>query len=212
MIKRSTWIWLVLLAAAIAAYFILKNRPAKSAEATPTSAPSAYLITSADGTLQSLRIVDAKGNSVRMQRDPNKVWVLTEPGTGEADQGLAGAAESQVSALRIAGVLTAPADLNTFSLRTPSYTIELVFDSGVKHTIEVGGETPTGSGYYVRFDSSKFYVVSQSGLDALANLLKVPPFPPTATPAATDTETATPTPDTSSTPVETPAETSTPTP
>ena len=54
--------------------------------------------------------------------------------------------------------------------------------------------TPTSSGYYVRFDGGKIYVIEQSGIDALLNLLTAPPFPATATPVATAETTSTPTP------------------
>ncbi len=59
----------------------------------------------------------------------------------------------------------------------------MTFVSGVSHKIEVGNLTPTSSGYYVRFDGGKIYVIEQSGIDALLNLLTTPPFPATATPS-----------------------------
>ena len=76
---------------------------------------------------------------------------------------------------------------------TPAYTIDLTFASGIKHIIQVGSLTPTTSGYYVRYDARNLYVVSQSGIDALLNLLTAPPFPATETPLPTIEGTATPT-------------------
>jgi hypothetical protein len=75
----------------------------------------------------------------------------------------------------------------------PAYTIELTFASGLKHVIQVGTLTPTNSGYYVRNDAGNLYVVSQSGIDALLNLLIAPPFPATATPLPTIEERTIPT-------------------
>ena len=199
MVKRSTWVLLILLILAVGAYFLFKAHASKTSQATPTPS-STYLVTAADGTLQSLQISDTKGDTVRMQRDPSKVWVLTAPTAGTADQGLAGAAESQVGALAVVTDLAAPTDLTTFQLTTPAYKINLTFDNGVQHMIEVGGLTPTGSGYYVRFDSKRIVVVKQDGIDSLLNLLKSPPYPATETPVPSDTPTDTLT----ATPTETP--------
>ena len=77
---------------------------------------------------------------------------------------------------------------------TSSSDAFLGFVSGSTHKIEVGNLTPTSSGYYVRFDGGKIYVIAQSGIDALLNLLTSPPFPATATPVATPVPINTPTP------------------
>jgi len=197
MIKRSTWIVLAVLVLAVGAYFGIKNSPKKAGAATPTSQGNTYLITPADGTLQSIQITDDKGNQFRMQRDLSKKWVITAPHNGEADAGPAGAAETQVGALRIVTTLDTPPDPGATGLAAPVDTISLAFDSGKQHKIEVGGSTPTKSGYYVRFDGSRVYVISQDGIDSLLKLLTSPPYPPTPTPEVTDTPLAgssTPTP------------------
>jgi len=153
-----------------------------------------YLITQAEGVLQNLRISDSKGNNFQMQRDLSKAWVITAPSSGAADQGLAGAAETQIGALSIVNTLATPPDLNALGLATPAYSIELTFVNGSSHKMEVGNLTPTSSGYYVRFDGGKIYVIEKSGIDAVLNLLTAPPFPATATPVSTPESTATPTP------------------
>ncbi len=197
MVRRSTWILLAILVLVVGAYFFTKNRPFKTGEPTPTAQGNSYLITSADGTLQSLQIADSEGNKVRIQRDLSKKWVITAPTPAEADQGAAGAAETQVGALLIVATLDTPPDAAATGLATPADTIDLAFDSGIQHKLEVGSLTPTSSGYYVRFDGNKVYVISKNGIDSLLNLLKSPPYPPTPTPEFTNTpvpETASPTP------------------
>jgi hypothetical protein len=193
MVKRPTIILLVVLALVVGAYFVIKNHPFNASGASPTATGSSYLITSADGVLQSLRIDDNQGHTVMMQRDPSKVWVVVKPTPGEADQSLAGAAETQVGALLIVTTLETMPDLSTMGLDSPADTIQLTFDSGIQHKLEVGGLTPTGSGYYVRFDGGQIYVISQSGIDSLLNLLTAPPYPATATPVFTETPAETPT-------------------
>jgi hypothetical protein len=194
MVKRSTWILLVILAVVVGAYFLIKNQPSKGLALTPTATQAGFLITKADGVLQSLRITDNKGNNFQMQRNLSKAWVITAPTSGEADQGLAGAAETQVGALSIVTKLNTTPDINVAGLTVPAYNLELGFVNGASHKIEVGSITPTSSGYYVRFDGGNFYVIEKSGIDAVLNLLTSPPFPATATPVATPESTGTPTP------------------
>ena len=158
MIKRSTWILLVILALVVGAYFLIKNQPAKGKTLTPTATGSSFLITQAQGVLQSLSISDNKGNKFQMQRDLSKSWVITAPSSGVADQGLASAAETQVGALSILTQLQTPPDLSVVGLAGPAYTMQLGFVNGSSHKIDVGIISPTGSGYYVRFDGGKIYV------------------------------------------------------
>ncbi len=194
MIKRPTWILLIVLALAVGAYFLIKNHPLKKTEATPTTSVNGYLVTQVDGVLQSLHIYDKKGNNIQMQRDLSKNWVITAPTTSAADQGLAGAAETQVGALQIVTTLETPPELSEIGLDAPAYTMELGFVNGSSHKIEVGNLTPTSSGYYVRYDGGKIYVINQSGIDALLNLLTAPPYPATETPSPTSESIGSPTP------------------
>jgi hypothetical protein len=194
MIKRPTWILLIVLVLVAVAYYVINNRPsASSTLATPTALGNNFLVTQADGTLQVLCIHDNQNHTVQMQRDTSGTWNITLPTLGFADQTLASAAETQIGALRIVTILDNSLNLGDAGLETPTYTIELTFDSGIKHIIQVGTLTPTNSGYYVNYDSGNLYVVAKSGIDALLNLLTSPPFPATDTPVPTIERTATPT-------------------
>jgi hypothetical protein len=189
MIKRPTWILLGTLVLVIVAYFVIKDRNGTtSLIATPTGLDTSYLVTPADGTLQILHISDNRDNIFQMQRDTSGTWVVTLPKLGTADQSLAGAAETQVGALRVVTSLENSLNLEAAGLTTPAYTIELTFTSGVKHVIHVGTPTPTNNGYYVDLDEGNLYVVSQAGIDSLLKLLTAPPFPATETPAPTVTQ------------------------
>jgi hypothetical protein len=192
MIKRPTWILLVILVLAVGAYFLIESKPSKINASTPTVTAGSFLITQAQGVLQSLHILDNKGDNFQMQRDLSKAWVVTAPSSGPADQGLAGAAETQVGALSIVTTLNVPPALSDIGLAVPADTIDLVFVNGTSHKMEIGNLTPTSSGYYVRFDGGKIYVIEKSGIDSLLNLLTNPPFPPTPTPPPTSETTGTP--------------------
>jgi hypothetical protein len=191
MIKRPTWILLILLILAIGSYFFFKSHPSASSVATPTALGDKFIFTTADGTLQTLLISDNQGNTFQMLRDPSGTWVITKPTTGVADQSLASAADTQVGALRILTTLDTQPDPTTIQLSNPAHTMEMGFSTKAQHQLEIGALTPTSSGYYVRVDGGTIYVISKAGIDALLNLLTAPPFPATATPTPV---TATPTP------------------
>ena len=186
MIKRSTWLMLAVFTLVIAAYLIVRSRTSSgSTKLTPTATGTNFLITQADGTLQSLRIDDKQNHITQMQRDTSGTWIIALPTPGNADPSLAGAAETQVDALRIVTILDNQLKLKDAGLDFPSYTMDLVFTSGKQHVIEVGTLTPTNSGYYVRFDAGNIYVVSKDGIDALLNLVTAPPYLATETPLPT---------------------------
>jgi hypothetical protein len=194
MIKRTTWVMLALLALVVGAYFGIKSLSSKGIPLTATPTGYIFLITGSDGVLQSLRISDNKGGTFQMQRDMSMTWVITAPMTGAADQGLSGAAETQVGALRIVTVLDAHPELSDLGLDIPAHTMEIGFLSGAGHKIEIGNKSPTNSGYYVRFDGEKIYIIEQSGIDALLNLLTGPPYIATDTPSPPTEPTSTMTP------------------
>jgi len=189
MIKRSTWIAIALLAIVVGAYFLIKNRPAAAPTPTPTVLGNSFLITIGTDKLKSIRITDQLNNTTLVERDSASVWQVSLPAPGPADQGLAEAAETQVGAMRIVATLETSPEASAIGLDHPAYTINLAFQSGAKHTIEVGNTTPTSSGYYVRYDQKTVLVISQDGIDPLIALLKRPPYVPTPTPVETSTAT-----------------------
>lgn len=192
--KRSNWILLLLLAISIGVYFLLKAKADKNAaEETPT-ATSSLLINAAGDVLQSIRIYDKDYHIVELVRNENGLWTVSLPTAGEADQSLAGAAESQIGALGVTSQLGMVSNFGDFGLDFPAYTIKLTYYSGIQHKIEVGDLTPTNSGYYVQLDDGDVYVVSQYSLNAVLSLLQNPPYPPTPTPTQPPASEATPTP------------------
>jgi hypothetical protein len=197
MVKRPTWILLFILALVIGAYFYLKSRPLKSSAPTPTAVKSNYLISSDNGTLIKIYIVDAQGNSLQMRRDATGNWAImvgqsptimvgqsptiTQPKLATADQSQAEAAETQLFALSVLTTLETSPSLDVIGLNPPAYTISLEFSSNGQQVLKVGALTPTGSGYYVQLED-KIYVISQSSIEAVLELLKNPPYAATPTP------------------------------
>ncbi|KAF0108702.1 MAG: hypothetical protein FD146_588 [Anaerolineaceae bacterium] len=193
MVKRSTWLWLVLFLAAAGVLLFLKYRPAPEVEPTPTAvvAVSNYLFTEEDGTLVRIRIYDRQYNIVMLERPAGGLWTMVLPAPGPADLAHAEAGATQIFALEIVDTVKNPQSLSSMGLGSPAYVMKLTFQSGIEHKLEIGDKTPSGSGYYARLDKGTVYIIGPHGIDALLNLHANPPsLPPTSTPVP-----PTPTPD-----------------
>ena len=195
MVKRSTWIWLILFVAVVGLFLTIHYRnPVSTATATPTTSLASYLFTDADGNPVSIRIYDNQYHIMMMERTSGGLWTLVLPTPGPADQSGAEAGATQISALRIVEILNTTPPLSSTGLNIPSYVIKVGFENGTKHILEVGNKTPSGSGYYVRVDNDKVYILSADGIDSLVNLLTTPPVYVPATPTPTPLPLQNPTP------------------
>ena len=219
MIRRNTWILLIVLVALVGAAFYLNNQ--KKTSATPaTPASQQYLFTSQDGNPTDIKIEDtAAGHSVEIARDSTGTWVVKAPTAAAASQGQAEAAATQITSLSLFG--NVQLGLDVVGLDKPAYVMTVTFDSAKTHKVLIGEVTPIQTGYYVQVDGGRVEVADKSGIDSLVGMLTAPPYLATLTPTITptqvpiDTPTAGPsdTPMPTSAPVSTTAEPSpTPTP
>jgi hypothetical protein len=193
MIRRNTWITLVVLLAAIgAAYYYVnvftKNSNAATSAAATLTPASITLFPSGGGVPVDIQISDAAGQSVEIGRDATGNWVVKAPTAAPADQAAAEAAATQLTALQVQGkVKLGPSDVG---LDKPAYVMTVKLTGGATHTLNVGSVTPVQTGYYVQLDGGPIQVADKTGLDALLGMLSAPPYVPTATPAVTDTPAA----------------------
>ncbi|MBK8420784.1 DUF4340 domain-containing protein [Candidatus Villigracilis saccharophilus] len=186
--NAGTWITvLIFIGLVAAAVYINRQKETAAAEATPVSGPSYLFSASVEGNPTSIEVAPAEGEAVKLLRNAENIWALELPREAEADQGLAEAAATQLSALEILSEVDS--DPAIFGLDTPSHVISLEFANGKKHTLEVGDSTPTNSGYYVRLDKDKMMIVDLSGIDSLVQLAATPPYLPTPTLEVTVTPT-----------------------
>ncbi len=215
MIRRNTWLLLVVLAGLIGFAFYLKNHEAQQAAAatpTPTGSSSQPLFSADLGAPRTIKIEDTTGNSVQLERNDSGVWVLKAPTSGATDQAAAEAAATQVTSLQVLSKVQLGLDI--VGLDKPSYTISVTFpDDNKTHVLAVGALTPIQDGYYTSLDGGPIQIVDKPGLDALVLLLTKPPYAATQTPVPTATfvlETATDAPDLTGTPAGTPIPTTQP--
>lgn len=192
MIRKPTWIVLGLLVAVLVSIFIFNNRKAlktlEALEAAPT-AESSFLFTAEEGQPSSIKIEASGGEVVVLAHDGQGAWVLNAPVAAAADPAMAEAAASQVSTLRVLADIDL--GLDVIGLDKPAYVITVGFTGGTQRKLEVGSQTPTQAGYYVRVDGARTVIVSANGLSALLALLASPPFMESPTPPPAP---ATPTP------------------
>ena len=182
--RRSTWIYLLLLVGLAGLYYFLNHReqPADIAVTIEPGEVVSYLFSADEGIPSRIRIESKSGEIVELERDVDNVWALKLPFKASADQGSAEAAASQVTTMRILDTL-AGIDLEVVGLKIPDYSITIEFTSGVERKADIGVITPTVSGYYVQNQDGKVVIVTKSSVDSLLTLLTNPPYLETPTPS-----------------------------
>jgi hypothetical protein len=186
MIRRSTVVYIMILAALVGAYYYLKNRNQAEPDVVATSEPTqeiSYLFTEDNGVPKSIRIEAETGEIVEVERDAENAWMLTQPFEAKADPASVEAVASQVTTMRVLDRIP-EMDLEVVGLKVPAYTITIEFSAGQERTIHVGVVTPSENGYYVLDTAtSEIAIVSKSAVDALLGLLTAPPYLETPTPS-----------------------------
>ena len=181
MVRRSTLIIVVVFALLLAGtLFWQRSKQGASTDATPTVGEE-YLL-DLDANVTGMRISNADGKVVELARDDQSQWQLTWPKGEQTDVAAAESAFGQLMSLRIVTTLGQVPDAEATGLATPAYKILLVLDNGQQVMINVGKQTPTGSGYYVLSSDRKLHVVDQFGLDSVLQLVDSPPVLATPTP------------------------------
>jgi len=186
MIRRNTWILLVILVALIgvAVFFNNQKKTTSTSPATPES--QLYLFTSQDGRPTDIKIEDTGGHSVEIARDATGAWVVKAPTAAAASQGQAQAAATQITALSLFG--NVQLGLDVVGLDKPVYSMTVTFDNTKTHKVLIGSITPIQTGYYVQVDGGQIKVADKSGIDSLVGMLTAPPYLATLTPTITPTE------------------------
>lgn len=186
MVKRSTWITLVIFLAVAAFALVQKYKPQEpTLTEAPTEAPAVeYLFTPEDGILTRLRIATREGQVFEAERGADG-WRVVRPIEGAADEGQMEAAATQVTTLRVESHFDL--DLNVVGLTVPQTVLVLSFSSDRTYIVGIGDTTPIGDSYYVRKDGGDVLVISRDGIDALMALLASPPSleTPASQPTAT---------------------------
>lgn len=197
MVRRSTWILLIIFVLLAGFAFLFQRlqtqKTDNAATATPTTTPEkVYDLSGAQ--VNDIKIVDSGGNKIDLYRDPgSSKWAIADIPVEKADSLQIESVSTQLFDLQVEETLTQTPPLESIGLVTAAYTITMTTDTGAQIVTNVGSQTATGSGYYIRVNAGQVTVVDKLTLDDVLRLLSTPPLLPTPTPevSLTVTESAT---------------------
>lgn len=197
MLRRSTWVILILAVVLVAAtIYWQRTRESRelTVEATPTAVGEQLEFGFSSAQVSEAVIQDAEGNTVVLERGADGAWAVVRPKVERTDSQKVENALMQFLQPQTVSEINAQTALSDLGLDPPAYLVLLRLDDGREVVVNIGKVTPTGSGYYV-LNSGKgrgLFVVRTFNLEPFLNLITELPI---ATPTATPTESATATPE-----------------
>jgi hypothetical protein len=184
MLRRSTLVVVVLFLALLGVALYLQRNPlAKSGDSTPTTTPAPNLLNFGTATIVKMKVENKEGKTIELVKGNADTWEITS--IGPAESSTVNTAVTQLSAIKILSRLDPAPSMAAMDLETPVEKITLSLDDGRVLTIDVGAQTPTQSGYYVRVDNGEPVVVSRYSISSALDFLENPPLPPTPQPTET---------------------------
>lgn len=175
MLRRNTLILFILFLLALSAYALFNRQQAQQAAlVTPTAATQPLWELDAS-TITGMQVEDASGRQVRLEQ-MSGAWVLIEPTATATDTAKATSLATQLASLTVRSLLETPPPASLMGLEPPAYTIRLSLGDGSRLSAEVGVETPTQSGYYVRLNDGRVVVVNSYSLEGIVGILDNPPI------------------------------------
>jgi len=188
--RRSTVIYILLVALLAGLYYYINNRPQETVDETPTptTTPVEYLFSVDDGLPTHIHIESKNGEVVEVERNTENSWVVTLPVEASADQGAVEAAAGQVSTIRVLDYVP-DLPMDAVGLDDPEFTLTIQFTGDIERIVNIGVLTPTERGYYASRGDGDILIVGNGSVDALIDLLTNPPYlatetPPPSTPEA----------------------------
>jgi hypothetical protein len=186
MVRRSTWILLLIfILLAGAAWALNRFLPKDNAQPGDAQETPGRLFSFTESDVTGLRVSDAAGVTVALQKDASGQWALSEPPAEQTDTERASQAVNQLATLDIVTRLDPDFSLDQGGLVNPAYILAIDLADGKKINASIGRETTIGTGYYVKVDDEPVQVVRKFGLDNLLRLLDEPPVVQTPTPEPT---------------------------
>ena len=181
MIRRSTWVLLILFAILLAGALFWQRSQDEKATEEPTPTTPAMLLGLDVIQIRDIQIENAQGERLLLRRVGGGSWIMTEPERQSLDTQIMSEKLNQLALMSPLSMLSDPPPAGQIGLENPSYTITVTDESNQDHILEVGAETPTQSGYYIQLNED-VYVVSKFTIDELVDMMVNPPIQiPTAT-------------------------------
>lgn len=189
MIRRSTWILLLVLAVLVAFTLYFQKYQGKKQENSATATPTvvkADLLSVDISTVSEITISDSAQSQISFYRNPaTSQWVITDVPVEQADSFQIESVLAQLFSIQVLETLTQSPPLDSISLAIPAYSITIKKSDGTQSVVDVGSATAIGSGYYVRVDGNQIVIVDKTVMDTVLGMLATPPLVATSTPETT---------------------------
>jgi hypothetical protein len=191
MVRRTTWIVLIVFAFVVGFAWVFQRYQSRKADtsstATPTTPPN-YLYDLTNNEVDEIKITDQSGEVIDLYHDPVLTkWAIVDTPADQVDSFQIESVSSQLFSLQAQETLTDVPPLDSIGLATPQYTITMTTTGGTQINTQIGTITAIGNGYYARVDAGPIVIVGKTVMDNILELLKNPPLLPTATPEVTST-------------------------
>lgn len=197
MIRKQTWILLVIFAALVgAAYYLTKNPlPQASGSVTPSATEPAKVLSGwQPGDIKAVSVKEGQNNPYKIAQDSAGSWMLD--GKDKLDPAKVEEVSASLLGLQVQTTLDADYDQNALGLAAPAEVLTITSAKGQTVELRIGKLTPTESGYYAQSGSDAPVVLSKGGVDDLLKLVSKASllnWTPTPEPSATPDGTVTPT-------------------
>jgi Domain of unknown function (DUF4340) len=196
MVRRSTWILLVILVILAGFTWVFQCYQVKKTDNTATVTPTIALVNIYDLTgkqVNQVDLSDSSGTKVVFNRNSDSgKWSITNTPLEQADSFQIESNFAQLFAITAQETLTQTPPLDSIGLVSPAYTIHMTTtDGGIMNT-DVGSITPIGNGYYLQVNSGPIIIVDKVVMDDVLNMITNPPLIATPTSVITITETVSP--------------------
>lgn len=190
MVRKQTWILLIIFALLLGVTFYLQKNPLPKNEAlTPSPTSSPELLPGWESSdIAWMEWKESLGSTIQIAQDEQGNWVSGNDGKDKIDSGKAEQLRAEIAEMRTIATLPANYQLDAVGLLAPARTLTLRDAQGKQITVNIGSSDPTGSGYYVQIASQAPAVVDKWALDGIADLFNSalpPPTPEPETPTAT---------------------------
>ncbi len=174
MIRKPTWILLIIFCFAIGIAIFMENNPGlTSGIKTPTATVFPNLLVDIiPEKVVSIEFSPTNGEKINLSRNTDNAWSITSHNkladSGKVEQLLTNLAE-----LKIFSVIDSSLSKESVGLSKNPALIKITFREGNNYTIKIGNITTTDSGYYIQVDQGNLVVISKYGVNSVLDLLSI---------------------------------------
>jgi hypothetical protein len=175
MIKKPTWILLIIFLLALGSAVFLDKNPGITAglhTSTPTLYPN-LLSGFSSASASSIEFTPTQGEHILIEKKADNSWEIKGL-EKTASQGKIEQLLTNISDLKIFAVMASGLKLDEVGLSQNPALLKIEYISGQGKLIKIGKLTQTDSGYYAQVDDGPILVISKFGLTSVLDMLNPP--------------------------------------